>query len=56
MAKYQRIIAVLTADKEMLVEGLYNTLKEEVKDEISYMAERLRPLLGMIKVVVRINN
>ena len=56
MAKYQRIVAVLTADEETLAEGLYNTLKEEVKDEISHIAEQLRTLLGMIKVVVRIDN
>ena len=56
IAKYQRIVAVLIADKETLVEGLYNTLKEEVKDEISRMAEQPRMLLGMIKVIVRIDN
>ena len=56
MAKYQRIIAALTADEEILAEGLYNTLKEEVKDEILYITERPKMLLEMIKVVVRIDN
>ena len=40
----------------MLVEGLYDTLKEEVKDEISRMTKRPKTLLEMIEVAVRIDN
>ena len=56
MAKYQRIVAALIVDEETLAEGLYDTLKEEVKDEISRMTKRPKTLSGMIEVIVRINN
>ena len=56
VAKYQRIITALTVDEETLAEGLYNTLKEEVKDEISRMTKRPKTLSEMIEVAVRINN
>ena len=47
---------MLTADEEMLAEGLYNTLKEKVKDKISHMTKQPKTLLEMIEVVVRIDN